>query len=63
VFVSSAIGGIFIFIGYGLAIVGYIDWQNGSYTIVTWPVLGWVFMIGGVVIAIMGTVRCLFGHD
>jgi hypothetical protein len=63
VLVSLIIGGVFIFVGYGFGIECYTEWRDGSYYRVTMPVLGWIFMVGGGIIAIVGSFKSLFGQE
>ena len=63
VLVALIIGGFFIFAGYGLGIEGYTEWEGGSYYKVTMPVLGWIHMIGGGIITIVGIFKSLFGQE
>ena len=50
VLLSLVIGGICILVGYSIGIEGYIEGTK----IVTYPVLGWLSMIGGGLMAILG---------
>ena len=52
---SLIIGGINILVGYWFGIEGFIETQGLESYIVTYPVLGWILMIGGGLIAALGT--------
>lgn len=55
VLASLVIGGICIQVGYWFAIEGFTEWEAGGYQVVKYPVLGWIDMIGGGIMAILGT--------
>src|SRR4030042_2885096 len=63
ILISLAIGGIFIFVGYWLAIVGTSDTKWATHESVyglwkvktTYPAIGWIFMGVGGLIAFFGT--------
>ena len=61
VLASLVIGGICIQVGYWFAIEGFTEWEAGGYQIVKYPVLGWIGMIGGGIIALLGTWTSLVG--
>jgi predicted transporter len=66
VLTSLAIGGFCILIGYWFAIDGvtqwrFTEWQGLETYQVTYPVLGWIIMVGGGLIAILGTWTALIG--
>jgi len=65
---SLALGGVCIWIGYWLAIEGYTEFVGGNlyegyleYNKITYPIPGWIDMIGGGLIAVVGTLMALFG--
>ena len=55
ILVSLVIGGICVQVGYWFAIEGFVEWEGLEVHQVTYPVLGWISMIGGGLIAILGT--------
>ncbi len=61
VLASLVIGGICIQVGYWLAIEGFTEWRGLEAYQVTYPILGWISMIGGGLIAILGTWTALVG--
>jgi len=61
VLASLVIGGICIQVGYWFAIEGFTEWEVGGYQIVKYPVLGWIDMIGGGIMALLGTWTALAG--
>lgn len=61
VLVSLAIGGVCVLVGYGVGVEGFTEWKGLAYRQVTYPVWGWVLMIGGGLIALIGTWSALFG--
>ena len=61
VLTSLAIGSICIFVGYGFAIEGFTEVVAGGYQIVKYPVIGWISMVGGGIIALLGTWTALVG--
>jgi hypothetical protein len=58
---SLIIGGICVLVGYWFGIEGFTEWEGLSYRQVTYPVLGWIIMIGGGFIAILGTWTAIVG--
>lgn len=58
---SLTIGGICILVGYSLGIEGITDWQADGVYLVKYPVLGWIGMIGGGLIALLGSWTALAG--
>lgn len=59
VLASLVIAGIFIQVGYWFAIEGVRE--TSGYQIVTYPVLGWIVMIGGGIMALVGTWTAILG--
>jgi len=53
--VSLLIGGIIIWLGYTLSFEGFPEWRGLVQYQVTYPVLGWIWMIGGGLLALLGT--------
>lgn len=52
------IGGVLIVVGYWLTFVGWDEMGlDGELHNITYPVIGWIFMIGGGVVAILGIIR------
>jgi hypothetical protein len=62
VLVSFVIGGICIQVGYWFGIEGFTEWRADGIYQVTYPVLGWIIMIGGGLIALLGTWTALVGR-
>ena len=60
VVVSLVIGGLCIRLGYDLAYVGWLEWEGLQQYRVTYPVNGWIIMIGGGFCAIVQGLRGLF---
>ena len=58
---ALVIGGICIFAGYCFAIEGLTEWKMGGYQTTTYPVIGWISIIGGGIIALLGTWTALVG--
>ncbi len=61
VLVSLAIGGACVLVGYWVGIEGFRELVGLAYRQVTYPVWGWFLMIGGGLIALIGTWSALFG--
>jgi hypothetical protein len=61
VLASLAIGGVCILVGYSFGIEGTTELVGSTYQQVTMPVVGWVDMIGGGLIAIIGIYVALLG--
>jgi len=61
VLASLAIGGVCIVVGYCFAIEGFTEWEAGGYQIVKYSVIGWISIIGGGIIALLGTWTALVG--
>jgi len=59
--ISLAIGGVCVLVGYWFGVEGFTEWEGLESRQVTYPVLGWVDMVGGGLIAIIGTMSALFG--
>ena len=51
---SLVIGGICVGVGYLFAYEGSTEQRGGELYQVTWPILGWVVIIGGGLIAVLG---------
>jgi len=61
VLAGFVIGGFWVRFGYWLAYEGWIEWKGTTAYVVTYPVNGWVIMVGGGLIAIFSVVAsCLF---
>jgi hypothetical protein len=61
VLASLAIGGVPILVGYWFAIEGFTEWRAEGISVVTYPVIGWILIIGGGIIALLGTWTALVG--
>lgn len=59
--VSLLIGGICIRLGYTLGFEGFSEWRGLQQYQVTYPVLGWIWMVGGGLLALLGTWVALSG--
>lgn len=58
---SLLIGGVCIQVGYWFAIEGFTEWRGLETYTVTYPILGWIMIIGGGLIALLGTWTALVG--
>lgn len=63
VLTSFAIGGFCVLYGYWFGIEGFTKWEGLTYRQVTYPVFGWIMMIGGGIIALLGTWISLTGTN
>jgi len=56
VLAGFVIGGIWVRLGYWLAYEGWIEWEGMEAYMVTYPVSGWIIMVGGGGIAVFSIV-------
>jgi hypothetical protein len=63
IIVSLAIGGICIKVGHWFGIEGFTEWRGFEQYKITYPMLGWIIIIGGGLIALLGTWTALVGNQ
>ena len=57
------LGGLCVWIGYWMAFEGYLDYRPDGIYQTTWPIAGWIGIVGGALYILIGTLWTAFGHS
>lgn len=57
------LGGLCMLLGWWMAFVGYLDYRPDGVYQVTWPIAGWIGIVGGGLYILGGTLWSAFGHE